>query len=256
MNSFEKFARLHQQPNPFLLGNIWDVNSAVLFENAGYKAIGTSSQALAIANGYDDGEQVPFDLLVRLAKKVVEKVTIPFSVDIEAGYARSIEGIVENISRLHDAGIAGINLEDTIPGATRELQQVDKFREILSNAADYISRNNLNLFINVRTDGFLLGLPNALEETITRIKSYDNTGASGIFTPCITAESDIKAVVESTKLPINVMCMPDLPGFDELATLGVKRISMGGFFFFKINDEITKMAKTVSNSGSFKPLFS
>lgn len=256
MNLFQKFTQLHQQQSPLLIGNIWDVNSAALFENAGYKAIATSSQALAIANGYDDGEEVPFDLLVRLAKRVVEKVNIPFSVDIEAGYARSVEGIIENIKSLHDVGVVGINLEDTISGATRSLQPTDMFREILSRIAEYISRNNLEIFINVRTDGFLLGLPNALEETISRIKSYEDTGASGIFTPCITAKSDIKAVVESTKLPINVMCMPGLPGFDELEALGVKRISMGGFLFFKVNDEITKIAGAVKSGNSFNSIFS
>jgi len=119
MNSFETFKQLHQNPAPFLLGNTWDVKSAQLFEANGYKAIGISSQALSNALGYDDGENLPFENLLLLAKRVIEVVSIPFSVDMEGGYSRTINGIIQNINKLHDAGVVGINLEDTISGVTR-----------------------------------------------------------------------------------------------------------------------------------------
>lgn len=256
MNTFETFSQLHQNPTPFLLGNIWDVNSAKLFEANGYKAIGVSSQALANSWGYEDGENLPFEILLQLAKRVVEVVNIPFSVDLEGGYSRTIAGVITNINKLHDAGVAGINLEDTIAGATRNLLPVDEFQKILAAIADHINRNNLKLFLNIRTDGFLLGLPTALSETLTRIKSYENTGASGIFVPCITNGDDIKAVVNATKLPINVMCMPDLPGFEELGGLGVKRISMGPFLFNKVYDTAGKLAKAVISDQNFSSILS
>jgi 2-methylisocitrate lyase-like PEP mutase family enzyme len=254
MNLFETFSQLHQNSAPFLLGNIWDVNSAKVFEANGYKAIGISSQALSNAFGYEDGENLPFDLLLRLAKRVVEVVNIPFSVDLEGGYSRTIDGIVENINKLHDAGVAGINLEDTIAGANRQFQPVADFQKTLSAVADHISRNNLRLFLNIRTDGFLLGMPTALAETLTRIKSYEGSGANGIFVPCITNRNDIKAVVDATKLPINVMCMPGLPDFEELGSLGVKRISMGPFMFSKVYDHAGKLAKAVMSDKNFSSI--
>jgi 2-methylisocitrate lyase-like PEP mutase family enzyme len=251
MNRFETFSQLHQGAAPFLLGNIWDVNSAKVLESSGYKAIATSSQALANAFGYEDGEQLPFSILLQLAKRVIEVVNIPFSVDVEGGYNRSVTGIIENIEKLHDIGVVGINLEDTIAGTTRQLQPVNEFQKILSAVADHISRNNLQVFLNVRTDGFLLGIPTALNETLTRIKSYENTGANGIFVPCITNRDDIKEVVNATKLPINVMCMPALPDFEELRSLGVKRISMGPFLFSKVYDNAAKLAKAVLSDHNF-----
>jgi 2-methylisocitrate lyase-like PEP mutase family enzyme len=255
MSSFETFKQLHKGTSPFLLGNIWDVNSAKVFEANGYKAIGISSQALANSFGYDDGENLPFDLLLRVAKRVCEVVSIPFTVDMEGGYSRTINGILENINKLYDAGVVGINLEDTIPGAKRQFQPVNEFETILSAVAGHISRNNMNLFLNIRTDGFLLGMPTALTETLTRIKAYENAGADGIFVPCITNSSDIKEVVNATSLPVNVMCMPDLPGFEELGALGVKRISMGPFIFNKVYDNAGKLAKAVSNDKNFSSLF-
>ncbi len=256
MNSFETFSQLHQNSTPLLLGNIWDVNSAKIFEANGYKAIGTSSQAVAKSLGYEDGEKLPFETLLQLAKRVVEVVRIPFTVDMEGGYSRTIGGITGNIKKLHDAGVVGINLEDTIAGATRELQPVTEFQKILSAVAEYISRNNLKMFLNVRTDGFLLGVPTALDEALTRIKSYKNSGADGIFVPCITNKNDIKEVVKATTLPINVMCMPGLPDFKELESLGVKRISMGPFLFNKVYDNVGKLLKTISNDKDFSSILS
>jgi 2-methylisocitrate lyase-like PEP mutase family enzyme len=110
------------------------------------------------------------------------------------------------------------------------------------------------MFLNIRTDGFLLGMPAALAETLARVKSYESAGANGIFVPCITDSNDVKAVVKATHLPINVMCMPALPGFKELESLGVKRISMGPFFFNKAYDNMAQLAKTVRNDKNFSSI--
>ncbi|HEX9513941.1 MAG TPA: isocitrate lyase/phosphoenolpyruvate mutase family protein [Puia sp.] len=254
MSYFTTFSQLHKKSTPFLLGNSWDVHSARIFEANGYQAIGTSSQAVAKSLGYEDGENIPFETLLQLAKRVVEAVRIPFSVDLEGGYSRTADGIIGHIKKLHDAGVVGINLEDTIAGASRQLQSVPEFSKTLSAIATHISRNNLKMFLNIRTDGYLLGMPTALAETLTRIESYQNAGADGIFVPCITNRKDIGEVVKATGLPINVMCMPDLPDFEQLAALGVKRISMGPFFFNKVYDTIGKLSKTIGNDKNFSSI--
>ncbi len=256
MNSFETFKQLHQNSSPFVLGNTWDVKSAQVFEAAGYKAIGISSQALANSFGYQDGENLPFEVLLQVAKKTVEVVKIPFSVDIEGGYSRSIDSIINNISRLHDAGVVGINLEDTIPGATRQFQTIAEFQKVVAGIANHISRNNLQLFLNIRTDAFLLGMPDPLAETLVRVKAYREAGAAGIFTPCITDAGDIRTLTNATTLPVNVMCMPNLPGFDVLASLGVKRISMGPFLFNKVYANAGQLAKLILNDNNFSAIVS
>jgi 2-methylisocitrate lyase-like PEP mutase family enzyme len=256
MSTFETFSQLHRNSTPLLLGNIWDVNSARIFEANGYSAIGTSSQAVAKSLGQEDGEKIPFEILLQLAKRVVEMVRIPLSVDMEGGYSRTIEGIIGNIDQLHNVGVAGINLEDTLPADSRQLQSVAGFQKTLSAIAGHISRNNYKMFLNIRTDAFLLGMPApaALSETLTRIDGYKNSGADGIFVPCITDRNDIKQVVKATLLPINVMCMPGLPDFEELGSLGVKRVSMGPFFFNKACANIGELAKTVRNDRNFSSI--
>lgn len=251
MNLFEKFKRLHEGASPLVLGNIWDVNSARMFEASNYQAIGISSSALSNAFGYNDGENMPFELLLQIAKRVTEVVNIPLTVDMEGGYSRTVNGIIANIEKLHDAGAVGINLEDTVVGDTRELLPANHFRKTLAAIANHLSRNNIHIFLNIRTDGFLLGLPNALEETRNRIRLYEDAGVDGIFVPCITKTADIRDVVSATKLPVNVMCMPDLPDFGTLESLGVKRISMGPFFFNKVYYNAGELAKMVIRDKSF-----
>jgi 2-methylisocitrate lyase-like PEP mutase family enzyme len=255
MKSFENFFELHHQSQPLLIGNIWDVKSAQLLEKAGYKAIGTSSAAVANSFGYEDGEQLPFELLIQLAKRVSQVVNLPMSVDVEGGFSRTIEGICQNIEQLHDVGVVGINIEDSLPGSPRALQELDSFRKTLEEIANHLQRKNIKLFINVRTDGFIQGLPNALTETIQRIQEYQTTGVHGIFVPCVVNPEDIKAVVMSTKLPINVMCMPQLPSFGELQKLGVKRISSGNFVHQYILKTLEEMIIAIQNEQSFKNLF-
>lgn len=256
MSTFETFSQLHQQTEPFLLGNIWDVNSAHIFEAAGYKAIGTSSHALAAAFGYDDGENLPFDTLLRVAKRVVATVKVPFTVDMEGGYSDTAAGIIEHIKMLHEAGVAGINLEDTRAKPSRRFRPVDEFKQLLTEIADGLEQKNIKMFLNVRTDAFLLGLPNALDETISRINIYENTGIHGIFVPGVAHAEDINTITRETILPVNVMCVPALPDFNSLKSLNVKRISMGPFLFNKISTQTGTLAKNIIEVQNFGPLFS
>ncbi len=254
MNNYQQFLKLHQGRSPFLLANIWDVKSAEIFEAAGYKAIGTSSHAIAGANGYPDGEQVPFETILQVAKRVTKAITIPFTVDMEAGYSRTREGIQINIEKLHDAGVIGINLEDSLPAAKRKLTDAKTFAQTVAAVADFISKKNMGIFLNIRTDAFLLSIPGALEETVPRIKLYEDAGAAGIFVPGIIQQQDIRSIVQLTRLPMNVMCMPALPGFDALAELGVKRISMGGFFYNKVYQHVRQLAEAVLNGHNFSSI--
>lgn len=255
MKTFETFLQLHQLPTPLLIGNIWDVQTAKTFQQSGFRAIGTSSAAVANSFGYEDGEQIPFDLIVQLAKRVVEVVSIPLSVDMEGGFGRTIAAISENIERLHDVGVVGVNIEDSLPGKLRSLQATEAFAKTLEGIANTLSKKNAHVFINVRTDGFLQGLPLALSETLQRIKVYESTGVHGIFVPCITNPGEIAAVVIATKLPINVMCMPQLSSFAELQQLGVKRISMGDFLFQYMLKGLSTKLEVINKNQSFKSLF-
>jgi len=255
MINFKQFNELHNQDAPLILGNVWDANSALIFEKAGFKAIGTSSAAIATSLGYEDGEKMPFEDLLQIVKSIQLKVNIPLTVDIEGGYSRNIDVICKNIKLLAESDVVGINLEDSVVNNQREISDAREFSKIIRKIKNYLSENSINIFLNIRTDFYIMGLDNPLEETLKRIKLYEEAGADGIFVPCITDEEDIKLVAESTNLPVNVMTMPDLPVFSVLTELGVKRISMGPFVYNNLMEEFEKNISTIMQNQSFNSLF-
>jgi 2-methylisocitrate lyase-like PEP mutase family enzyme len=255
MNHFETFFKLHHQAQPLLLGNAWDVSSAKIFESAGFKAIATSSAALANSLGYEDGEQIPFDLLIQTVKRIISASSIPVSVDIEGGFSRDIPGILRHIDQLHDMGAVGFNIEDSSKIHPQELQPQDEFREVIYSIRNHLDQRNMGLFINARTDGFLLRLPSALKETISRAIAYENAGASGIFVPFLRLAADMVEVIGATQLPVNVLCVKDLPPFDELASLGIKRISVGSSVYRALNRTLEKTLCRLSEDQDCLSLF-
>lgn len=260
MGKYIVFKNLHHQNPPLLLGNVWNAQSALAFQKSGFKAIGTSSAAIAASLGYEDGEIMPFEDLLRIVKNIRSKIDIPLTVDIEGGYSRNIPELIANIIALQKLGAVGINLEDSISDSThkpagRSIMNIDSFSETINKIKSYLLKNNVEIFLNIRTDFYIMGMENALEETLKRIRRYEENGADGIFVPCMVQESQIKKVVESTTLPINVMCMPNLPDFEKLGELGVKRISLGPFLYNSAIAHIEKSINGIVVDQSFNSLF-
>ncbi|MDX2076957.1 MAG: isocitrate lyase/phosphoenolpyruvate mutase family protein [bacterium] len=249
------FKQLHEQAEPLLIGNVWDVTSAKIFESLNFLAVATSSAALAHTLGYEDGENLPFAELEFIVKRIISSITIPLSVDIEGGFSRDAHVIADYIERLFNLGVVGLNIEDSFMRGKRQLLPADEFQAILTVIKNDLAKKNIDIFINVRTDPFLIKLPNALEEAITRIHLYEQIDIGGIFVPCIEKESDISHVVGATKLPINVLCMPQLPDFETLKRLGVKRISMGNSIHWAMYQQFKKTVSSIVSEKSFSPVF-
>jgi 2-methylisocitrate lyase-like PEP mutase family enzyme len=256
-SQFHQFKDLHEPGALFVLPNVWNVASAVVFQEKGFPAIATSSAAVAASLGYADGQAMPFSDYLLIIRRILSSIRVPLSVDIEMGYGGSDEEIYANILQLIDLGIVGINIEDsTIHGNTRTLKDAALFAGTISFVRNKLRSDRLNLFINIRCDTFILNVDKPLEETLRRLKIYESTGADGIFLPCISAEDDIAAVIRNTQLPLNVMAIPSLPGFETLNKLGVKRVSMGNFLFNKTYDNINELVRKITANGDFSAILS
>lgn len=210
-----------------LLGNVWDVQSALLHEKLGFRAIGTSSAAVAASLGYGDGEELPFKELLAVVKAILGRVDLPLTVDIEGGYSRDLGEIICNVNGLIAVGVVGINIEDSVvENGVRRMLPVGEFAEIIGGIKAEVGDG---LFLNARTDAYIMGLDEPFKLTCERLGAYEKAGADGIFVPCIVDTVEIRQLVDLSHLPLNVMCMPDLPNFEQLELMGVKRISMGPF---------------------------
>jgi 2-methylisocitrate lyase-like PEP mutase family enzyme len=255
-SSFDQFVKLHQQNEPLLIANVWNAQSARLFEKLKFKALATSSAAVASTLGYSDGEQMSVDEYLFVVKRIRAVTSLPLSVDLEGGYGAIADEVVPNIKTFSREGVVGINIEDsTIVNGTRKILDASVFADKLSQISAGLNLAGVDCFINVRCDAFLLSLPDARNEAIRRVKLYEQQGVHGMFLPCITHIDDIKAAVQSTKLPLNVMCMPALPDFETLRSAGVKRISMGNFVNTFGYSAMEKATNEIIQKKSFSPLF-
>ncbi|MGH1516401.1 isocitrate lyase/PEP mutase family protein [Chryseobacterium sp. JK1] len=256
MKNIQIFKELHQNSEPLLLGNVWNPQSAKVYEKLGYKALATSSSAVANSLGYEDGENMSFDEYLYIIERILKSVSIPLTVDLEGGYGKTSDEIAANISKLAEIGVVGINIEDSvITNETRMIVDKEVFFEKLKLIISKLKEAKVEIFFNLRTDVFLLGLENPVEETLQRVKLFEEAGVDGIFAPCITSEDDIEVIVNSTKLPVNVMCMSELPDFKTLQNLGVKRISSGNFLNGYIYRNLEGKSREIIKEQSFLPIF-
>jgi len=255
-NRFDDFLKLHHQPEPLLIGNAWNVQSAKVFEQHQLKALATSSAAVADTLGFSDGQGMGLDDYLFVIKRIAASVSLPLSVDFEAGYGDTPEEISAAITRLSELGVAGINIEDSVVvNGKRSIVEAGVFAEKIKRILKLLEAAKIKMFINVRSDSFLLALPNALEDALSRVGAYQNTGAHGLFFPCIKELDDIAKVTGRSKLPINVMCIPGLPDFKSLQDAGVKRISMGPFLNMNVYQKLGTATDKILADGSFSSLF-
>jgi len=240
--NYQTFKHLHHTDELLVLPNAWDAHSAVRFQENGFPAVATSSAAVSQSLGYTDGENMPFEEYLFVIRRILASIRIPFSVDLEMGYGSSAGEIAENIRKLIDLGVVGINIEDsTITGSRRTLKDASSFAQTLEQIRNMLWSKEL--FINIRCDTYILDVENKQEETRRRLQLYETAGADGIFLPCIAREQDIRDALSNTQLPLNVMFIPGLPDPDTLSSLGVRRLSMGPYFFSKTYEQIDTLTK-------------
>lgn len=214
------FRDLHRS-GLLILPNAWDGGSAALMRSRGAKAIATTSAGVAWALGWPDGDALPVDRVVQVARDVVRAAQgLPVSIDFEGGYSDDPAKVAAQAKRLVEAGAAGINIEDS--GGSPEL--------LASKIAAIRAAVGPDLFINARCDVWLRGVGEPgtrVVEAARRGAIYAAAGADGLFTPGLTDKADIAEMVAATALPLNLLAYPGLPDARTLEGLGVRRLSAG-----------------------------
>jgi 2-methylisocitrate lyase-like PEP mutase family enzyme len=242
-SKFEAFAALHVPGHPVVLYNIWDVGSALAVVAAGAKALATGSHPVADANGWADGQQVPIEFALANAKRIVEAVQLPVTIDFEGAYSADPEEGGANVARLSETGAIGCNFEDQVVGGEglHDLDvQVRRIAAIRKAVGD-------SFFINARTDLFLKtqNYDDALvDQVIERGKAFADAGASGFFVPRLADPKQIERVVSEVPLPLNVIAFPGAPEKKVWADAGVARISHGPFPHRALMKTLSGMAET------------
>ena len=224
----DRFAALHVPGDPVLLYNIWDVGSAKAVAAGGAEALATGSYSLAEANGFPDGEGIPFNVFLDCIRRIVRGVEVPVSADFEGGFAVDAARVADHAKYLAETDAVGCNFEDQEVGGPGLHPIAEQARRVAAVAES-------GLWVNARTDLFLRKLfagedPNdrsLMAEALARAAAYADAGAHSFFVPGVSDADLIADICAKSPLPVNVMMRDGMPELPVLAEAGVARISWG-----------------------------
>ena len=246
-----RFLDLHHSGKLVLFPNIWDPLGAALLEDLNFPAIATASASVAFSNGYDDGQNIPFTSLLTLLERIVNSVSVPVSADIESGFAETDADLKQNIRLLLEAGIVGINVEDT-DKKTDSLLSVELASQRIKLIRQTSEEVGIPLFINARSDVYIRGkgfdTPVAkIEESLKRGFAYKAAGADCFYPITMSRKEDIQRTVDELKMPVNVVIMDGIPELKILNEMGVARVSLGPGFLKIAIQSMKKLAIKLQN---------
>ena len=222
----EAFHRLHDS-GCFVMPNPWDVGSAVALERMGFKALATTSAGFAWTLGRPDND-VELDEALAHLRAVAAAVEVPLNADFEGGFAIAPEQVAANVKLAAATGIAGLSMEDSTGDPHEPLYGFELAVERVRAARRAIDETGTGILLTGRSEGFLVGRPD-LEETIRRLKAYAEAGADCLYAPRIeTAEHVLAVVAAVAPKPVNLLANAPFTTVAEAASLGVRRISVGG----------------------------
>lgn len=214
--------RLHSDTELLTVVNVWDVITARTVAGVeGTKALATASHSIAASLGYEDGENIPVDLMIEVVGRIAASTDLPVSADLEAGYGDAGETVRKAIG----VGIVGANLEDQMKPLAEAVAAV----EAALNAG---RAEGIDFALNARTDAFIMAgdrpHDEVLAEAIERGKAYLDAGAPLVFVPGKVSESDVKAFVEAWgPQKLSLIGAPGSVPLARLQELGVARVSYG-----------------------------
>jgi 2-methylisocitrate lyase-like PEP mutase family enzyme len=254
----EAFRAMHDRSKILVLPNAWDPMSARVIEEAGARAIATTSAGVAFSVGYPDGEAMPRDEMIAAIARIARVVTVPVSADIESGFAHDAREVAETVRRAIDAGAVGINLEDAIHGGPPALYDLETAVDRVRAAREAANSAGVPIVINARTDVYLLsiGEPDArFDHAVRRANAYRKAGADCLFVPRIGRPADIERIVGALEGPLNLLAFPGIPTVTELERLGVARLSVGTWPTLAAMSTARKIAAELLGTGTYESMF-
>lgn len=245
------FRALHQS-GCFVMPNPWDRGSARYLQGLGFKALGTTSAGAAWSRARADRDLSLDDVLEHL-RDIVQATALPVNADFESGFAQSAAGIADNVRKAVDTGIAGISLEDASGIASNPVRDIASSVARLRVARAVLDEYGPDAPLLVgRAENFSVGNPD-LEDTIVRLRAYADAGADVLYAPGISTREEIAALVDAVHpRPLNVLVGPDTAlTFDDIASLGVRRISVGPALARSAWGGFMRAARSIAEDGRF-----
>jgi 2-methylisocitrate lyase-like PEP mutase family enzyme len=177
MNNATRLRQVLEEDKYLLIVSAYDVLSARVIEEVGFKVVATSGFSLAASFlGKPDAGLLTFSENLTVVRNIISAVNVPVIADIDTGYGNAIN-LMRTIEEFERAGVAAVLLEDQVEPKRCPLghgvetvpveEMVGKIRAAVA------ARKNKDMMIVARTDA-------KGEEAIRRGKIYIESGADMI----------------------------------------------------------------------------
>jgi 2-methylisocitrate lyase-like PEP mutase family enzyme len=247
----EAFRALHEG-DPFVIPNPWDAGSAKVLTGLGFKALATTSGGFAFTLGRTD-HSVTLDEIAAHVTSLSDATDLPISVDLEHGYGPAPEDAATAITTAAAAGAVGGSIEDYDPD-DGELYELERAVERIAAAAEAAHSLEFPFTLTGRAENFLHGNPD-LDDTISRLKAYEEAGAAVVYAPGLTTAEQLKTVCDAVSKPVNMLGFGRLAlTLEEIFEAGAQRVSVGSGLTWSAVQGAIEVAEQIIDDGDLSGL--
>jgi len=241
----EAFRALHAG-EPFVIPNPWDSGSARMFEALGFEALATTSSGFAFTLAKLDGGATLDEVADHVAA-LAQSTDLPISVDLENGYGADPADAARAIRRVAEAGAVGGSIEDYDPdtGLYEQAHAVER----VAAAVEAARALDVPFMLTARAENHIRDNPD-LDDTIARLRAFEDAGADVLYAPGLRTVDDIRAVCDAVSKPVNVLAVPHLTAA-EIIDAGAQRISVGGSLTWVAVNAAAEAATAIRDRGDF-----
>ncbi|MEU9086189.1 isocitrate lyase/phosphoenolpyruvate mutase family protein [Streptomyces sp. NPDC048357] len=246
------FRALHEGPGPFVVANPWDAGSARILTGFGFQALATTGAGLAHSLGRPDGAgALSRAEILDNARSIVEATHLPVTADLESGFGPTPQDVADTIRAAAAIGLVGASIEDSTGREEDPLRPLSEAVERVAAAVEAAEQLDFPFTVTARAENFFSGRPD-LDDTITRLKAYQEAGAHVLYAPALPDAEAIRAVCSSLARPVNVLMGGALNlSVADLGALGVRRISTGSALSRAALGALMGAAREITESGTF-----
>ena len=254
------FRALHER-GCFVIPNPWDVGSALYLQHLGFPALATTSAGFAFSQGLPDTADdvvLSRDRSLAHIASITAAVDLPVTADFMSGYGLEPENVAESVARCVATGVAGLSIEDATGDPTSPLYELPIAVERVRAARQAIDESGEDVLLTARAECYHVGHPDPFRESVRRLQAYVAAGADVLFAPGPETPDEIAALVAAVApRPLNLLVVRDVGlSVEEIAALGVRRISVGGALALAAWTGFMRAAQALRSKGSFAELAS
>ena len=242
-----------------MIPNPWDAGAARYLQHLGFPALATTSAGFAFSQGLPDAADDLTDSrdrsLAHIAS-ITAAVDLPVSADFMSGYGLVPEAVAESVARCVATGVAGLSIEDATGDSSSPLYDLALAVERVRAARHAIDQSGADVLLTARAECYHVGHPDPFRESVRRLQAYAAAGADVLFAPGPQKPAEIQALVDAVRpTPLNLLVVRDIGlSVEQIAALGVRRISVGGALALAAWTGFIHAARTLRSQGSFAGL--